>query len=195
MWNDRFANPCSVAGRGVAFDPGTLAAGSLILSGVGAAVSAAGTIAGGQNANALGQMQQTADNYQAAQITENASSEVGAAQRTMLDTQQKTRMAGSTLTADAAGSGFVASSGSPAAIAGSIAKRGNYEAAMNLFQGENAETGDLNKAAGITYSGDIAAAGGAMQETASDYAAVGNLASAGGTMFKNYASMTNPKYG
>ncbi|MGY3393433.1 autotransporter translocation and assembly factor TamB [Bradyrhizobium sp. USDA 3311] len=163
--------------------------GSLILSGIGAGVSAAGTIAGGANAAALGQSQQNEANYQAAQIRENASSEIGAAQRQMLDTQQKTRLAQSTLTASAAGSGFVASVGSPEAISESIARRGTYEAAMQLFQGENAATGDLNKAAGVEMSGKLAAEGGQMQEEAADFSAIGNLASAGGSMFKNYSTM------
>lgn len=171
-------------------DPFT--AGALVLSGVGAAVSAAGTIAGGQNAADLGRMQQNQDNYQAAQIRENASSEIGAAQRTMLDDQQKTRLTEGKITAMAAGSGFTAGTGSPGAIAGEVARRGSYQAAMDLFNGENASTGDLNKAAGIEYSGDIAAAGGQMQQTASEYSAVGNLASAGGNMFKTYATLSRP---
>ena len=187
MWNDRFANPCSVRDRAV-FDPGT----ALALSAIGAGVSAAGTLAGGANAASLGQSQQNEANYQAAQLQENASSEIGAAQRTMLDTQEKTRLAQATVTADAAGGGFTAGVGTPGAITGSIAKRGNYEAAMNLFQGENASTGDLNKAQSAIMSGQIAAEGGEMQQQASEYAAVGNLASAGGNMFSNYYKSTKP---
>jgi hypothetical protein len=176
-----------------------ITAGSLILTGIGAGVSAFGTIAGGANAAALGQSQQNEANYQAAQLRENASSEIGAAQRQMLDTQQRTRLAQSKLTANAAGSGFVASSGSPEALSESIARRGSYEAAMNLFQGENAATGDLNRAAGIEMGGRIAAEGGEMAREASYYTAAGNIASAGGSMFKNYSTMTNgsplPSYG
>lgn len=173
--------------------------GSLILSGIGAGVSAIGTIAGGANAAALGQSQQNAANYQAAQLRENASSEIGAAQRTMLDLQQKQRLAQGKLTANAAGGGFVASAGSPNAISGEIASRGNYEAAMALFQGVNAETGDLNKAQGVEMSGEIAKEGGEMQRDASYLTAAGNIASAGGNMFKNYSTMKAglpaPSYG
>lgn len=162
--------------------------GSLILSGIGAAVSTVGTIAGGANAATLGKSQQNAANYQAAQLRENASGEIAAAQRTMFDTQQKTRLAQSKLTATAAGSGFTASVGSPAAISESIARRGSYEAAMNLFQGQNASTGDLNRATGMEMSGEIAKEGGEMQRTGSYYAAAGNLATAGGSMFKTYGT-------
>jgi len=172
-----------------------ITAGSLILSGIGAGVSAAGTIAGGANAAALGQSQQNEANYQAAQLRENASSEIGAAQRQMLDTQQKARLAQSTLTADAAGGGFVATSGSPEATSESIARRGSYEAAMQLFNGQNASTGDLNKAQGVEMGGEIASEGGQMQQEASYYSAAGNLASAGGSMFKNYSSMTRAPAG
>lgn len=162
---------------------------SLVLTGIGAGVSAAGTIAGGNNAAALGQSQQNEANYQAAQLRENASSEIGASQRQMLDTQQKARLAQGTLVADAAGGGFSAGTGSPEAVAQSIARRGSYEAAMQLFQGENASTGDLNRAQGTEMSGEVAAEGGRMQQEASLYSAAGNLASSGGTMFKNYAVM------
>lgn len=173
---------------------------SLVASGVGAGISAAGTIAGGNNAATLGQSQQNEANYQAAQVRENASSEIGAAQRQMLDTQQKARLAQSTLTANAAGSGFVASSGTPEAISESIARRGSYEAAMQLFNGENASTGDLNRAQGIEMGGQLAAEGGQMQKEASYYSAAGNLASAGGNMFKTYGMKTGaipayPGYG
>lgn len=174
---------------------GVLAAGSLALSGIGAGISAIGTLAGGANAAALGQSQQNAYNYQAAQLQENASSAIGASQRTMLDTQENTRLAEGTVTADAAGGGFTAGVGSPGAIAGSIAKRGSFQAAMNLFQGENQSTGMLNQAQGDVMSGQIAAEGGEMQRDASEFSAVGNLATAGGSMFKNYASMTNPSGG
>jgi hypothetical protein len=177
---------------------------SLVIGGIGAGISAMGTIAGGSaaatagnNALVMGESQQNQDNYQAAQLTENASSEIGAAQRTMLDTQQKTRMAESTITADAAGSGFTASAGTPAAISGSVAQRGTYEAAMNLWQGENASTGDLNKAQGDVLSGDIALQGGQMQQQAgqmqqqaSYYTAAGNLATSGSTLFSNYGKMS-----
>jgi hypothetical protein len=148
-------------------------------------------------------MQKGQYDYQAAQVQENASSEIGAAQRQMLDTHQKERLAQGTLTADAAGGGFTAGVGSPEAISESIARRGSYEAAMNLFQGENAATGDLNRAQGLVYSGDIALQGGQMEQqadllkanaatTSADYSAIGNLASGGGSMFKTYKSMTSP---
>jgi hypothetical protein len=163
---------------------------ALILSGVGAGIKAMGTIAGGNNAAALGQSQQNQYNYQADQLRENASSEIGAAQRQMFDTQQKARLAQGKITANAAGSGFVASSGSAENVSESVARRGSYEAALQLFQGENASTGDLNKAAGDVMSGQIAQEGGQMQKEASRYTAIGNLASDAGSMFKNYAGMT-----
>lgn len=189
MWNDRYtARGFSILGR-ANFDPGTLAISSLVLSGVGAGISAAGTIAGGANADSLGQSQQNEANYQAAQLRENASSEIGAAQRQMLDVQQKTRLAQGKITANAAGGGFVASAGSPEDVSEDVARRGSYEAAMTLFQGENASTGDLNRAQGVEMGGAIARQGGQMQRDASYYTAAGNLASAGGNMFKNYSVM------
>ena len=159
---------------------------------VGAGLAAAGTIAGGNAAAALGQSQKNAADYQAEQLRENSASEIAAAQRQMLDTQQKTRLAQSRLTADAAGGGFVASSGSPEAISESIAKRGTYEAAMQLWQGQNASTGDLNKAQGVEMSGQIAADAGKMEQEASYLKAAGNLASAGSGIYKNFYMPSGP---
>jgi hypothetical protein len=192
MWNDRFIDPCSVAQR-ACFDPATLTVASLASTAIGGAVSAAGTIAGGDAAAQAGQMQQQAANFQASQIEDNSRQAFASGQRQMLDTQEKTRLTLSTLRANAAGNGVNAADGSPASIAGAIAKRGSYNAAMDMFNGESSATGLLNQAAGVRYTGQAAAIEGQEKQSASLLAAAGTLAGTAGSMAKGYGSYAFPQ--
>ena len=154
-------------------DPITGAA--LGMTALGGAVNAAGTIAGGQMANQAAQ-------YKATQDTINASQAIAASQRQALDKQQQTRMAISSLRARGAASGVNLTSPSAVGLASSIAGRGSYQAAMELWQGQNTATGLLNQAATERYSGAAA-------ETGAAYSALGTIASMGGSMAKIYGKL------
>lgn len=167
------------------FDPATLTM-SLVSTAVGGGLQAAGTLAGGSAAAQAGQLQQQAANYQAAQLQQNAAQAFASGQRKMLDTQQRTRLALSTARANAAANGTNAGTGSPAAIAGAIAKRGSYNAAMDMFNGESTATGLLNQAKGVQFSGEAAAIGGEEAQEASYLSAAGTLAGTAGSMLKTY---------
>lgn len=183
-----------IPGRGVCvFDPGTLMLGTMAASAAGTGLQAAGTIAGGNNAAAAGRMTRAADDYAADQIDTNASSEIGASQRTMLDTNLKTKLARSSIVARAAGGGTNAATGSPLATETSVAGRGTYHALMDLFNGENRATGEQNKAKGLRYSGLLAETGGDMAKDASRLAALGTIAGGGASMFKSYGDVTYGK--
>lgn len=187
MWNDRYAS----AGRwsAVCFDPGSLMmAGTMAMGAVGSGLQAAGTIAGGNAAAQAGAMQQQAMNYQAAQDQENAGQSFAAGQRQMLAEQDKTRLAISSVRAAASGNGTNAGVGSPATIAGLIARRGSYNAAMDMFNGASASTGLLNKAKGEIYTGQADLIGGQEAQSASQLAAAGTIAGGAGSMFKTYGS-------
>jgi hypothetical protein len=201
-------------------DPVTIMGASMAMTAIGTGVSAAGTIAGGDAAarsadaaraagtaaQVAGQMQQQALNSQADQLVSNASGELAAAQRQMLETRSRTRLLQGTLTAKAAGSGFNAGTGSMLNDAGEIGARGEYLALTDLFKGENAMTGMLNKADATRYSGDIALLEGDARQAqfnaqADDYqakadgstmAAIGTIAGGAGSMFKTYGSYTYP---
>jgi hypothetical protein len=180
-------------GRGVvAFAPMTMMAMSLGSMAIGGGLSAASTIAGGNSAVALGNAQKAQANYQADQITENAGGELGAAQRQMLDTQQKTRLATSEAIARAAGNGVNAGVGSPVAITKSIASRGSYQSLMDLWQGQNKYTNDLNTAAAVRQSGDIALAGAQMEQQADNLKAAGTIAGTAGSMTSAYGNFRYP---
>ena len=174
------------------FDPGTMMAATMATTAVSGGLSAAGTIAGGNAASTAGRMQQTALNYQADQLESNAAGAIGASQRQMLDTQMKTRLANSQVEARAAASGVNAATGSPLATIKGNAQRGSYQAMMDLFNGENKSTGDLNEAQGLRYSGSMAKIGGDMQQEASRVAALGTIAGTGASMLKTYGAYKYP---
>jgi hypothetical protein len=180
MWNDRYGTEgLGLYGR-ASFDPGTmLMAGTLAATAVGTAVSAGGTIAGGQAANQSAQ-------FTAAQENQNASGAIASSQQQMFDTQNKTRLAQSSAVARAGASGVNAGVGSPAAVTGSIAKRGSYLAAMDLFRGQNTATGLENQAAGTLYSGAAA-------ESGANTAALGTIAGGVGTMASQYGRYAYPQ--
>ncbi len=201
-------------------DPVSMMGASMAVSAIGTGISAAGTIAGGDAASkaassarqaasvaeTAGQMQQQSLNSQADQLTMNASGELAAAQRRMLETRLKTGLVQGTLTAKAAGSGFNAGEGSMLTLAGDIGARGEYQALTDIFGGENAMTGTLNKADAVRYSGSIAKLEGdarAMQFNAqadadqakadgSTLAAIGTIAGGAGSMLKSYGSYAYP---
>lgn len=191
MWNDRFRliDPTLA---GVAFDPTTLTVASLATTAASGLISASSTIAGGNYAAQAGQMQQQAADYQAAQLDENATQAFASGQRQALDTEQKTRLAISSSTARAGASGVDAGVGSPVSNVGALAKRGSYQALMNMFNGESEATGLRNQAAGVRYTGVMEELGGEEQQSASRLAAAGTLAGTAGSMFKTYGALNYP---
>jgi hypothetical protein len=177
------------------FDPATLTVASLATTAaggvaqlIGGQTAASATLAGGNAALQAGQMQQQAANYQAAQLTQNAGQAFASGQRQMLDDQEKTRLAISTARADAGASGVNAGVGSPVSIVGSLARRGSYNAAMDMFNGESTATGLLNQAAGATYSGEAALIGGEEGQSASEISANATLAGTAGSLIGDVGS-------
>jgi hypothetical protein len=175
-------------------DPVTLMGASLAVSAIGGGMSAAGTIAGGSAAAQAGKLQQAAAYSQADQLTENAAGELAASQRTMLDTREKTQLTQGTLVAKAAGSGFNAGTGSMLNDAGQIGARGQNQALMDVFNGQNEMTGTLNKANAVRFGGDVAALEGSQKQTAADLSAAGTIASTAGSMFKTYGGAGGNPY-
>lgn len=178
---------------GVVFDPATvIMGGSLALTAVGAGASAASTIAGGNFAKQAGQMQQQAANFEADQLEQNATSERGAAALSAYDQRRKADLVASSAQARGAASGVDVGSGSPLSDITEIEKRGTYNAAMDLWRGENAATGDINKAKGLRYSGDLSAMGGDAAQQGAMLTALGTIGGAGGSMLKTYGAYAYP---
>lgn len=176
-----------VPGRGVCvFDPMTMTA--MALAGVAGGMSAAGTIAAGNTARTAGLLQQSSDNYQADQLKENEGGEIGAAQRQMIDTQQRAKLAASTVDARGAAGGINTDVGTPLADKKSIASRSSYQAMMDLFNGQNRAVGLGNQAKGLEFSGDTAAWSGDEQADLSKTEALATIAGSGANMGKIYGA-------
>jgi hypothetical protein len=127
-------------------------------------------------------MRQQADEYQAEPFEQNAASDVAGAQRTTADTTLKGNLTASAAQARASSSSGNASAGSNLVDQTQINARASYDAAMALWRGENAATGDLNRAQGPRYSGKMAAMGGEEAQEASYLAAAGMIGAGVGSM-------------
>ena len=176
-------------------DPVTMMGASMALTAVSGGLSAASTIAGGSAAEEAGRIKQQAMYRQATQEEINAAGELASSQRKMFDTRLKTKLAASTLTARAAGSGFDASAGSMLTDAGDIEQRGEFQALMDIFNGKSAFTSLNNKAAGDRVTGDAEAWAGREAKDASFLSAAGTIAGTAGSMFKTYGTFKYPNAG
>lgn len=185
-------SPLAIRLPQVVYDPtgGVLTAGLMLGGGL---ISAAGTLAGGNNAAQMGQMQAQEKEYEAAQDRENSAADMAQGQRAGFEAGRKADMIKSTAIATAAANGVTTTTGSAVTNQAQIATRGKYAAAMDLWNGQNAATADLNKAAAAHYTGLMDIAGGEMAKEGSEYSAAGTLMSAGGSAFKAYSSFG--KYG
>jgi hypothetical protein len=162
--------------------------GAMALSGIGSAISAASTLAGGSYAATAAQMKQQAANYQAAQLQQNAGGEIAAAQRQAFDVNQKTNLARSSAVANAAASGINAGAGSAVTNQSGIVQRGQYLSAMDLWGGENRATGLMNQAQGLQYTGAMDALAGEEARRAADVSALGTLAGGGASLLRMYGA-------
>jgi hypothetical protein len=171
------------------FDPlsaTALTGGAAALGGVGNAISAANTLAGGGYAAELGQMKQAEANYQATQDIENAASDTAAAQRQAIDVGQKANLLRSSTVANAAANGINAGAGSALSNQAQIASRGAYQAGQELWSGQNRATGLMNQAAGKEYSGYMDMLGGEESQRASDLSAAATIAGGGASLLRMY---------
>ncbi len=136
------------------------------------AIGAAGTIAAGNNAAAMGQ-------YQQQEYAQQAETATATGQRAMLEERRKTGLVESTLQARAAGGGGSATSGSALSLNRQIAGRGEYNALMDLSQGQN-------QAAGLTNMGNAAAYSGQLAKQGDDMSAIGTIAGGAGSFAQTY---------
>jgi hypothetical protein len=116
----------------------------------------------------------------------NASSDIAAAQTRMFQTQQKTNLLIGSATARAGASGVNAGVGSAAENVGEIGQKGRYAAALDLWNGQNAASGELNKAQAQDYQSTLDKIGGDAAKNASVYSALGTLAGGGTSAYKLY---------
>jgi hypothetical protein len=181
----------------------------LLLQAAGTVVSAAGTIASGQSANRIGQMERDrlvaqgiatkqASDYEAAQLDIQANDEFASAQREAQQQGRQKRLALSRLQAVGAAGGFTATDPSSLALADEIEKYGTLQEQMSMYGGESRRSGLRAAAEGRRFSGDsalasayasgdIAAAEGRSKRDASYMSAAGTIISSGSSMYEKYA--------
>jgi hypothetical protein len=181
-------DPLSVTGAALASLGGGSAAtgGAMALTGIGAGLSAANTLAGGSYAAQAGQLQQQAANFQAQQLQENAPGEIAAAQRQAIDVNQKANVLRSSAVANAAAGGVNAGTGSALTNQAQIVNKGQQNSLLDLWQGQNRDTGLLNQAQGVQFSGAIDALAGQQAQQAANLNAMSTIAGGGASLLRMY---------
>lgn len=166
-------------GHGVCFDP--LTVGSLLLTGIGGAVSAAGTIAAGAQAKEDAKAN-------AAQMEIKANEERAIAQRQMFEKRRQGDQAISRLRAVAGSSGAGVDDPTVIGLGGDIAGRSEYSALLDMAAGENS-------ARGYETAANAARAKGSAAKTASMWKAGGTILESGSSLFSKYAKTPASRYG
>ena len=175
---DRLLNFYETAAMGPLMMP--LALASTVAS---AGLGAAGTMAAGNNAAAMGR-------YQAEEYAQQGETATAIGQRSMEDQRRQTALVQSTLQARAAGGGGSATAPSTLNVSGDIAKRGEYNALMDLSKGQDQQAGLENQGQAALYGGKIAQQGDTMS-------ALGTIAGGAGSFARTlqYGSGGIPQYG
>lgn len=164
---------------GIPREPMTmLGTAGLVMSGVGTAIAASNTLASGKAA-------QASANYTADQVESNASGELASAQRQALERRHAAKLAISASRARAGASGVDPGAGSAFENEGQLAERGEYQALMELWNGQNAATGLRNKANAVRFEGDA-------RRSESKLGAIATLASGGGSMMSSAGKLYFP---
>ena len=191
-----------------------------ILSLVGTAVSAAGTLAAGRQAQAQaeyqarayeqqGKIQQQALEFQAKQYELAGKEEQAAAQQEAEAHRREKRLALSRLQTQAAASGFTATDPTSLAIADEIERYGTYKQQLANYGGEARRANLEDEAAARRYEGEAARSGAQISATASrlegrsarqnaTFSAIGTLAGGIGQGLSRYyqpfSSSAAPSY-
>lgn len=173
-WSRIKLNPdYGMAASGVCFDP--ITATMAVLTVVGSAVTAAGTLSAGANAKASA-------NSQAAQMDQQATQARASSQRTMMEHQRQTGLVQSQLQSRAAASGAGAQDETVIKLGSDIAGRGEEQALMDLYNGENTAIGLEDAARAKRASGKAAQQG-------SYLSAAGSTLSGLGQGFSRFAAL------
>ena len=152
-----------------AFDPATMMTIAAVSSIASATIGAAGQLVAGANAAAMGR-------YQQKEYAQQAETATATGQRAMLEERRKEGLVESSLQARAAAAGGTSTDPSTLNLGGKIAGRGEYNALMDLSQGQNQAAGLTNMGEAARYSGQIAQQG-------DTWSAAGTMASGVGSMF------------
>ena len=117
-----------------------------------------------------------------------------AAQRTMLEKRRESRFLQSKLQARAAASGGGADDPGVLDLTGDIAQRGEYDALMEMYRGENRARGLEDQATGSRMSGSAALYEGEAKKSASRLSAMGTIIGGASSMYGQYNKLPSARY-
>lgn len=163
----------------------------------GAAVSAMGTIAGGNAANSAAQAQANALDFRAKQEEMAGMEARASSQREAGENRRAGDLAQSQLQARAASSGGGATDPTIALLDQGIAGRSEYGALMERYKGESRFRGLMDQAVATRYTADATRAEGEAKKNAAMYSAFGSLLGGAGSAFSQFSgsSLSRPLYG
>jgi hypothetical protein len=157
-----------------------------LVSLVGTAVSAMGTIAAGNAQQQAAQAQAQMNQFKAKQHDAAAAESRAAAQREALEHRKAGELAQSQLQARAAADGGTATDVTPLNLGGGIASKASYGALMANYKGENRARGLEDQATLDRMAAAAALAEGEAKQTASMFSAAGTVISGLGSAYSLY---------
>lgn len=159
----------------------------------GTVMSASGQMQSGAAAKAQGAAQQTAANYNASQLDQQATAVRGQTSAQVSDNARQTQLIQSTVRARAAASGGGATDPSVVTLQSGIAGRGEYNNLALLYSGEEKAQG-LNNQANVTrYTGQEQFDAGINNQTAANTKAVASIFSGASSLYGKYGTGGPPK--
>lgn len=180
--------PFGFAGMGIVYGP-VAAALPLLSAGVSAVSGIGSTIVGMQGAKAQGRAAMEAANYRAIQLRQQAQEARASTQRAALETRRKTERAQGTLIARAAAGGGGTTDETVLGLSGQIAQRGEYEALLDMYKGENAARGYEDAATAALYGGQVAKEAANINAGSALMSGIGSIASSVGSFGKAIGNM------
>lgn len=157
-----------------------------IMLALGTFMKVGGNLQAGKAAANLGQAQNLAAQFTAAQYDQNAGQSVAASQRAALEERHKATLLASRALAVAGAGGGGVSDVSVTHIIADLQGRGAYDASVRLYQGEDEARRMRMAAAAKRFEGQIAEEGGRQKESAYRSAALGSLATGAQSMYDKY---------
>jgi hypothetical protein len=149
------------------------------------AMAVIGSVMQGNAAATQGTRQRAAENFEAAQMEQQAGQSIAASQRAALEQERQGRFAGSRLQALAAASGG-GTGGNVMDIMANLHAEASYRASIALYQGEERARQLRLAAAGKQYEGYLAEESGFARQKASTISAIGAIGKGGASLYSRY---------
>jgi hypothetical protein len=159
------------------------------------AMSAAGTIMGGNAAAAAGQVSAARSISRRRRKIRPRRNRGRLLSARALEKDRQATLLQSTLQANAAASGGGAADPTVIGLGQDIAGRGEYQSLMDMYTGENRARGIEDQAIGSRLTGDAQQAEGEAKRTASYLSAAGTLVGSAGSAYRTYNKIPDVRYG